>query len=72
MKGIVKWFKNDKGYGFISPLNGDNSTGGKDVFVHHTSIRMDGYRTLNAGDRVTFEVEEGERGLYAVEVEKVD
>ena len=57
--GVVKWFNNEKGYGFIS------REGGPDVFVHHTAILAEGYRTLNEGDRVSFEVVEGAKGLQA-------
>jgi CspA family cold shock protein len=55
--GTVVWFKNDHGFGFIKP-----SDGGADVFCHHTSIRMDGYRQLNQGDEVEFDVEIGPKG----------
>jgi CspA family cold shock protein len=51
-KGTVTWFSNQKGYGFITPQGG-----GKDVFVHQTSIRMEGYRTLEQGSRVEYEVD---------------
>lgn len=57
--GTVKWFNNAKGYGFIA------REGEVDVFVHHSAIMMDGFRTLNAGDRVSFEVVEGPKGLQA-------
>lgn len=59
-QGTVKWFNNAKGYGFIQPLGG-----GEDVFVHHTSIVMDGFRTLNEGDRVSFEMIQGPKGHQA-------
>lgn len=55
MKGKVKWFNAEKGFGFIV------SEEGKEVFVHYSSIMSDGYRTLNEGEEVTFEVVEGER-----------
>lgn len=58
--GTVKWFKGDLGYGFIAP-----STGGKDLFVHHSAIQMDGYKTLSEGQRVTFAVVRGEKGPQA-------
>ena len=58
-KGTVKWFNNEKGYGFITRENGP------DVFVHHTAIVAEGFRTLNEGDRVSFEVVEGQKGLQA-------
>ena len=63
--GIVKWFSDKKGYGFIEKEEGG------DIFVHHTSINMSGFKTLSEGDRVTFEVEEGNRGPAAKNVEKV-
>ena len=56
-KGTVKWFNNQKGYGFIS----DES--GKDVFVHYTGLNMDGFKTLDEGQAVEFEVTEGEKAL---------
>lgn len=62
--GIVKWFSNRKGYGFIEQEDGD------DIFVHHTAINMSGFRTLSEGDRVSFEIEVGERGPAAKNVEK--
>jgi cold shock protein len=52
MQGTVKWFNDSKGFGFITP-----DGGGKDVFVHHTSISGDGFRSLGEGDRVEFETE---------------
>jgi len=58
-KGTVKWFNNEKGFGFITRESGP------DVFVHHTAIVAEGYRTLNEGDQVTFEVVEGQKGLQA-------
>ena len=63
--GIVKWFDDKKGYGFI-----EKDEGG-DVFVHHTGIQGAGFKSLSDGDRVTFDVEEGNRGLKAVNVVKV-
>ncbi|MEA1964745.1 MAG: cold shock domain-containing protein [Candidatus Aerophobetes bacterium] len=63
-EGTVKWFNDRKGYGFISRANG------KDVFVHFSSIAGDGFKSLQEGDRVSFEVEEGERGPQAVNVTK--
>ncbi len=62
--GIVKWFSNKKGYGFIEKEEGG------DLFVHYTAISMAGYKTLAQGDRVTFEIEESERGPAAKNVEK--
>ena len=63
-KGVVKWFNGSKGYGFISRENGE------DVFVHYSSIQSDGYRSLNQGDEVEFEVTEGPKGLQATNVKK--
>ena len=63
--GIVKWFDDKKGYGFI-----ENEEGG-DVFVHHTGISGSGFKTLSEGDRVTFDVEQETRGLKATNVVKV-
>ena len=62
--GVVKWFSNRKGYGFIEQEEGD------DIFVHHSAINMAGFRTLAEGDRVSFEIEVGERGPAAKNVEK--
>jgi cold shock protein len=62
-QGIVKWFSNEKGYGFIERDEGD------DVFVHHSAIVMDGYRTLREGQRVEFEVVQGDKGLQASNVQ---
>jgi CspA family cold shock protein len=59
-QGTVKWFNNAKGYGFIQP-----ETGGEDIFVHHTAIVSEGFRTLNQGERVSFEVVQGPKGLQA-------
>ncbi len=64
--GKVKWFDNKKGFGFIS---GDT---GQDVFVHHTAILGQGFKTLNEGDQVTYEALPGERGLKAQNVQRVD
>ena len=61
-EGIVKWFNNAKGFGFIE------RDGEDDVFVHHSAIHMDGFRTLNQGERVSFEVIEGPKGLQARKV----
>jgi CspA family cold shock protein len=62
--GTVKWFNDAKGYGFIS------QEGGEDVFVHHTAIQMDGFRSLKEGERVEFEVAQGPKGLQAANVRK--
>jgi CspA family cold shock protein len=64
-KGTVKWFNGAKGYGFISRQSGG------DVFVHFRSIVGEGYKTLNEGDQVEFEVEQGPKGLQASKVTKV-
>ena len=64
--GTVKWFNNKKGFGFIS--RGD---GQRDVFVHYSAIQQDGFRTLEEGDRVQFNVEEGEKGPSAVNVQRI-
>jgi CspA family cold shock protein len=58
-KGTVKWFNNEKGFGFITRENGP------DVFVHHTAIVSEGFRSLNEGDNVSFEVVQGQKGLQA-------
>lgn len=65
-KGTVKWFNDEKGFGFIKP-----DGGGKDVFVHHSSIAMEGFRTLSEGDKVTYEIGEGPKGPQAEKVTKV-
>jgi cold shock protein len=63
-QGVVKWFSDAKGFGFIQQENGP------DVFVHHTAIMADGFRTLAEGDRVEFETKEGPKGLQAANVRK--
>ncbi|QEK12517.1 cold-shock protein [Crassaminicella thermophila] len=63
-KGTVKWFNSEKGYGFISRENGD------DVFVHFSAINMEGYKTLEEGQAVEFEVVQGEKGPQATNVTK--
>lgn len=60
--GTVKWFNTSKGYGFLAQEGGD------DVFVHYSAINIDGYRTLDEGQKVEFSVEEGPKGLQAVNV----
>jgi CspA family cold shock protein len=61
-QGTVKWFSNEKGYGFIAREEGD------DVFVHYTSINMEGYKTLTEGQRVEFDIVQGDKGLQAANV----
>lgn len=65
MKGKVKWFANNKGYGFIAPENGS-----KDVFVHHSAILGQGYKTLDEGQEVEFEIAMGPKGDQAIKVKK--
>jgi CspA family cold shock protein len=65
IEGTVKWFNESKGFGFLS------QEGGPDVFVHHTEIRTDGFRTLNEGERVHFEVADSPKGPRAVNVNRV-
>ena len=65
-KGTVKWFNDQKGYGFITPESGK-----KDVFVHHTAITSAGVRTLVEGDKVEFSVEQGAKGPSAANVQKI-
>jgi len=62
IEGTVKWFNDSKGFGFIEQENGD------DVFVHHSAINSSGFKSLNEGDRVSFEIEQGEKGLAAANV----
>lgn len=61
--GTVKWFNNTKGFGFIAPADG-----GEDVFVHFSAIQGSGYRSLDEGQNVSFEVEQGPKGLQATQV----
>jgi CspA family cold shock protein len=65
-QGTVKWFNDSKGFGFISP-----ASGGKDVFVHHSAIISNGFRTLSEGDKVEFTIEQGPKGPAATNVQKV-
>jgi len=66
MNGRVKWFNNEKGYGFI-----DHATG-EDIFVHYSAIKQDGYKTLNEGQLVSFELIETPKGLQAINVSASD
>lgn len=65
--GRVKWFNNAKGYGFILP-----DEGGEDHFVHYSSILMDGYKTLKAGQPVSYEVLESPKGCHAINIKPLD
>ncbi len=64
-QGTVKWFSNEKGFGFITREDGD------DVFVHHTAIQSEGYRSLTEGQKVEFEVVQGDKGLQASNVNPI-
>ncbi|OQY59333.1 MAG: cold-shock protein [Desulfobacteraceae bacterium 4572_88] len=64
-EGIVKWFSDRKGFGFIEQENGE------DIFVHHSAINASGFRSLSEGDRVSFDVEEGRKGPAAANVSKI-
>ncbi len=65
-KGTVKWFNNQKGYGFICDEEG------KDIFVHYTGINMEGFKTISEGEAVEFDVTEGDKGPQAVNVTKAN
>ena len=64
--GVVKWFNDAKGFGFITPDNGE-----KDCFVHHSAIQADGFRSLSEGERVEFDLVQGEKGPAAENVVKL-
>ena len=64
--GVVKWFKNEKGFGFITPENGQ-----KDCFVHHSAIQGSGFKSLEEGDRVEFDIVQGQKGPAAETVVKL-
>lgn len=64
--GKVKWFNDSKGFGFITP-----DDGGKDLFAHHSSIQMDGYKSLKEGQAVSFEVQQGAKGPAAANIKAV-
>jgi len=66
MNGTVKWFNDQKGYGFITPEDGS-----KDLFVHHTSIQMDGFKTLQENAKVEYELEQSDKGPRAGQVRVV-
>ncbi len=65
--GTVKWFSSSKGFGFIEPQGG-----GDDIFVHYSVIKSEGFKTLNEGQNVSYEVEEGPKGYHATEVQVVN
>ena len=64
--GTVKWFNSSKGFGFI-----EQEDGGPDVFVHHSAINASGFKELNEGDKVTYDVEQGQKGPAAANVTKI-
>ncbi|MCB1867924.1 MAG: cold-shock protein [Gammaproteobacteria bacterium] len=62
--GVVKWFNNAKGYGFVTPDQGE-----QDIFIHFSAIAMEGYKTLKEGQKVEFELQEGPKGLHAANLQ---
>ncbi len=65
VKGTAKWFSNQRGYGFLE------HEGGEDVFVHYSAVQGEGFKSLEQGDKVEFEIEEGEKGAHAKDVVKL-
>ncbi len=65
VKGTVKWFSNQRGYGFLE------QEGGEDVFVHYLAVQGEGFKSLEQGDKVEFEIEQGEKGAHAKDVVKL-
>ena len=65
-QGTAKWFNDEKGYGFISP-----DEGGEDLFVHHSGIAGEGFKTLDEGDKVSYEATRGKKGMQAENVSRV-
>lgn len=65
VKGTVKWFSNQRGYGFLE------QEGGEDVFVHYSAVQGEGFKSLEQGDKVEFEIEQGEKGAHAKDVVKL-
>jgi cold shock protein len=65
--GTVKWFNNQKGYGFLCPEDSQ-----EEVFIHFSSINMPGYKTLRAGQKVSFELESGSKGLHALNIQEAE
>ena len=65
--GTIKWFSNAKGFGFIIPKGGED-----DIFVHYSAINVEGYKTLKAGQPVTYEVQRGDKGLHATNIVPFD
>jgi CspA family cold shock protein len=66
-KGTIKWFSNAKGFGFILPDNGEG-----DIFVHYSAINVEGYKTLKAGQYVSYDTERGDKGIHAINIQPFD